>query len=125
MTNLVQALASMALMAGTSTNVGGIHLAAGGYMSRPVETVAIVTNVTHATNEERSPFRFAWAMGEPEPGSVTKAATEKTETTEIVEVRHLRFTWDGEACALKRERLLSRKVKRWVRKEDWVEEGGR
>jgi len=84
--------------------------------------VSIVTNVTHWNNEERSPFRFSWVVGEPYPGSVTKEMTEKTETMEVVEVKTLRFTWEGDEYAAKRERVLARKVKRWTRKDNWVEE---
>ena len=87
-----------------------------------VVAVCIVTNVTHWSNEERSPHRFSWAMGEPQPGSVTKEMTEKTETTEVVEVKTLKFSWEGEEYTAKRERVLSRKVKRWARKDNWVEE---
>ena len=87
-----------------------------------VVAVCIVTNVTHWNNEERSPHRFSWSVGEPQPGSVAKEMTEKTETTEVVEVKTLRFTWEGEEYTAKRERLLSRKVKRWARKDNWVEE---
>lgn len=87
-----------------------------------VVAVCIVTNVTHWNNEERSPHRFTWGVGEPQPGSVTKEMTERTETTEVVEVKTLNFSWEGEEYTAKRERVLSRNVKRWVRKDNWVEE---
>lgn len=87
-----------------------------------VVAVCIVTNVTHWNNEERSPLRFSWSVGEPQPGSVVKEMTEKTETTEVVEVTTLRFTWEGEEYTARRERVLSRKVKRWARKDNWIEE---
>ena len=87
-----------------------------------IVAVCIVTNVTQWNNEERSPFRFSWAVGEPQPGSVVKEMTERTETTEVVEVKTLKFSWEGEEYTAKRERVLSRKVKRWTRKDNWVEE---
>jgi len=105
-----------------ATNTGEIRLSAGGTMTEPVETVSVATNVTHWNNEERSPHRFSWAVGEPQPGSITKEATERTETTEVVETRTLRFDWDGEPCTVKRERVLSRSVRRWVRRDTWVED---
>jgi hypothetical protein len=43
-------------------------------------------------------------------------------TTEVVEVRTLRFAWDGQQHTVKHERVLSRKVRRWTRKDNWVEE---
>jgi hypothetical protein len=106
------------------TNTGEIRLSAGGTMTEPVETVSVATNVTHWNNEERSPHRFSWAVGEPQPGSITKEMTDRTETTEVVETRLLKFDWDGEPCTVKRERVLSRSVRRWVRRDTWVEEGG-
>jgi len=129
MTNLIVAIATN-LMIVTNTSgwsvwapsIAEIRLTEGGRMTCPIETVCVITNVTHRNNEERSPFRFSWVVGEPEPGSVTKEMTEQTETTEVVEVKTLRFTWEGDEYAAKRERVLSRKVKRWTRKDNWVEE---
>jgi hypothetical protein len=87
-----------------------------------VVAMCVVTNVTHWNNEERSPHRFLWAAGEPQSGSVVKEATEKTETTEVVEVKTLKFSWEGEDYTAKRERVLSRKVRRWKIENNWVEE---
>jgi hypothetical protein len=48
--------------------------------------------------------------------------TEKTETTEIIEIKTLRFSWEGEEVVTRRERVLARNVRRWTRKDTWVEE---
>ena len=84
--------------------------------------VCIVTNVTQWNNEQRQPHGDSWVMGTPMGGSVIKEMTERTETTEVVEIKMLRFEWEGEEYTGKRERVLSRKVKRWARKDNWVEE---
>ena len=106
----------------SASSINEIRLARGGRMSSPVESVCVVTNVTQWNNEERSPHQFMWAMGQPQPGSVTKEMTERTETTEVREIKTLRFTWEGKEHTLTSERILSRKVKRWARKDNWVEE---
>lgn len=49
----------------------------------------------------------------------------KLETTEIVETKTLRFIWEDEERVMTKTRLLSRNVRRWTRREDWVEEGGK
>ena len=49
-------------------------------------------------------------------------ATEKTETTEVVEVKTIKFAWEGQEYTGKRERVLSRKVRKWRLCEDWVEQ---
>jgi len=99
-----------------------------------VVAVCIVTNVTHWNNEsgcatcdmlERAARNGGCvpAIHHPPHGAGPYTpATEKTETTEVVEVKTLRFTWEGEEHTAKRERVLSRKVKRWTRKDNWVEE---
>lgn len=113
-----------------------VRLQAGGSMSNIVETVVIVTNVTTTDNAVPAPSwnwqtniiytcttttdcsaaaAWTWPLqGQP--------ATEKTETTEVVEVKTLRFKWDDQEHAIEHKRVLSRKVKRWVRKDNWVEE---
>jgi len=129
MTNLIVGLTNGFIMVTNvcawsvaASSIGEIRLAEGGRMTRPVEAVCIVTNVTQWNNEERSPLRSLWAVGEPLPGSVTKEMTEKTETTEVVEVRTLKFSWEGEEYTAKHERVLSRKVKRWIREDNWKEQ---
>ena len=130
MTNIISDLAiylalctNMAMSCGTnSIAYSDLTLASGSRVSYPVETVCVVTNVTQWNNEERSPHRFSWSIGELEPGSVTKIMTEKTETTDIIEVKTLRFAWNGEEIVVKRERVLSHNVKRWKLKQDWIEE---
>ena len=83
----------------------------------------IVTNVTPWNNGHSGcPY---WQGGclvmgcdhtQPEP------ATERTETTEVVEVKRLSFTWSGETYTAKRERVLSRSVKRWRKRDVWEAE---
>lgn len=87
------------------------------------ESVEIVTNVVPWNDEERSPLRSTLVLNEPMPGSITKEATQKTETTTVVEVKTLRFKWDGVEREVKNERVMSSKVKRWNKKQEWVEEG--
>lgn len=84
--------------------------------------VSVVTNVTVTTDEIRSPFRDSWLVSEPQPGSIIKPATMKTETTEIVEIKRLTFTWEGEEYSTERKKVLSRVVKKWKKREDWVDE---
>jgi hypothetical protein len=95
-----------------------------------IVAVCIVTNVTTASNESgcwicsASPGSIpaVYHYGGFQPCAPYKEATEKTETTEVVEIKTLRFTWEGEEYTAKRERVLSHKVKRWTRKDNWVEE---
>jgi hypothetical protein len=101
---------------------GEYRLSAGGKLTEIRESVEIVTNVVHWDDEERSPLRFEWFVGEPMPGSITKEATQKTETTTVIEVKTLRFKWDGVEREAKNERVLSSKVKRWNKTSEWVEE---
>jgi len=106
------------------------RLQAGGRLTAIVETVCVVTNVTTWSNEsgcrmcsEAGPG-FTPAVYHPQgfvPCAPYKPATEKTETTEIIEVKTLRVKWDGEDQASERRRVLSRNVRRWVRKEAWEE----
>jgi hypothetical protein len=105
-----------------ASQCGEYRLSAGGKLTEIRESVEIVTNVVHWDDEERSPLRFEWFVGEPMPGSITKEATQKTETTTVIEVKTLRFKWDGVEREAKNERVLSSKVKRWNKTSEWVEE---
>jgi hypothetical protein len=95
-----------------------------------IVTVCIITNVTHCDNEVRAPHQFQWVIGEPQSGSVVKEATEKTETTEVVEVLTIKIEpeqlrdigWIGGKLEGKQERVLSRNVRRWRKREEWIEE---
>ena len=71
-----------------ASSIVEIRLAEGGRMTRPVETVSVVTNVT----------------------------------TEVIETKTLRFKWNDEECVVERKRVLSKNVRRWVRKDNWSEE---
>jgi hypothetical protein len=95
-----------------------------------IVTVCIVTNVTTASNESGCKMCSAnpgcvpavYHYGGSRPCAPYKEATEKTETTEVVEVKTLKFSWEGEEYTAKRERVLSRNVKRWKLAETWVQE---
>ena len=84
--------------------------------------VCVVTNVTHWDNEVRARHQFSWVMGEPQPGSVIEPATEKTETTEVVEIKTLKFEWAGKPWTAEHRTVLSRTVKRWKKRETWERE---
>ncbi len=85
-------------------------------------TVNVTTNVVHWNNEERTPFADVWVWPGPQPGSVTKEATERTESTEVVETKTLRIVWEGKEHTITHERVISRSMRRWVRRDSWVEE---
>ena len=84
--------------------------------------VCVITNVTHWDNEVRAPHQFSWAVGEPQPGSVIEPATEKTETTEVVEIKKLQFEWECKPWTAEHRTVLSRTVKRWKKRETWERE---
>lgn len=92
--------------------------------------VCIVTNVTTADNSsgckmcsEAGPGCIPLVMHYPsfEPCKPYVPATEKTITTEVIEIKTLTFEWEGERYTAKRERVLSRNVKLLVKRETWVE----
>ncbi len=127
MTNIISDLAmylalctNMAMSSATNgIAYSDLTLASGSRVSYPVETVCVVTNVTQWNNEPPAIMREGMAMWN---NPAYHPATEKTETTDIIEVKTLRFTWNGEEIAVKRERVLSHNVKRWKLKQDWIEE---
>jgi hypothetical protein len=119
MTNLCMAAMYTGGWSVDASSINEIRLAQGGRMSEPVETVCVVTNVTQWNNEPPAIMRDGMAMWN---NPAYHPATEKTETTDIIEVKTLRFTWNGEEIAVKRERVLSHNVKRWKLKQDWIEE---
>ena len=84
--------------------------------------ISVVTNVVMVDNEVREPVGFSWNYGSPQPGSIIQPATEKTKTTEVVEIKRLTFTWDGREYTTERKRVLSSAVERWVKREEWVAE---
>ncbi len=139
MTNILAelALATNVLMALTTSHTGfvfdarEIPLAQDGRISTPIETVCIVTNVAVTDNAQQA-HRMSARLGYTISCAVlgckdnhdfvpAAPATERTETTDIVEIRTLRFTWNGIAQELKQERVLSRKVKKLVLKSNWEE----
>ena len=108
-----------------------IRLAEGGRMTRPVETVSVVTNVTTEIGKP-CPGCTMWGTQQGNtytPGHDYISCPEnflprdtKRETTEVIEIKTLRFKWIGEECVVERKRVLSKNVRRWVRKDDWSEE---
>jgi hypothetical protein len=116
---------------GPASEIEFAALDAGGTLKAIKEARSVVTNVTHGSNESGCkicsgspgmiPAVFHYG-GQYAPCAPYKPATERTETTEVVETKTLTFSWDGKEYAVKRERVLSRKVKRWTLKENWVED---
>ena len=119
---------------GPAAEIEFAALDAGGTLKAIKEARSVVTNVTHGSNEhgcaicdmmERAARSGGGipAIDHPFHGAAPyQPATERTETTEVVETKTLTFSWDGKEYAVKRERVLSRKVKRWTLKENWVED---
>lgn len=53
-----------------------------------------------------------------------KQATEKTETTVVVQLTRIAFAFGGQEWTGSMEKILSKKVVKWTKKEEWVEEEG-
>lgn len=98
--------------------------------------VSLVTNVTHADNAvDASPFLLNQFIDNmpivtitngsdfivPYQTQTSRAATERTETTTITEIKALTFKWLGKSWTVRNERVLSRKVRTWRRRETWEE----
>jgi len=94
--------------------------------------IAVVTNVTTTDNghdayrmSERQGYSYGClVMGCTEDHDLVpmKYATEKTTTTQAVEVKTLTFEWEGKTYTAKGERVLWTKTKRLVLNEEWVEQ---
>lgn len=91
--------------------------------------VCVVTNVTTSDNGSTGcPYGAGCLVigCNHQPG---KPATEKTETTEVVEILRIKIDpeqlreigWVGGVIEGEQKRVLSRDVKRWTRKDNWVE----
>ena len=114
-----------------ASSIVEIRLAEGGRMTRPVETVSVVTNVTTEIGK-LCPGCTMWGTQQGNtytPGHDYISCPEnflprdtKRETTEVIEIKTLRFKWNGEECVVERKRVLSKNVRRWVRKDDWSKE---
>ena len=81
--------------------------------------VCVVTNITTADNGHVGCPYGTGCLVLGCDNSPSVKATEKTETTEAVEIKRLSFEWEGETYTAKRERVLWRKVKRWIKRETW------
>jgi hypothetical protein len=151
MTNALLAIATNALMALAGTNdwMGDVaylgttntlssslsdgcvtvYLDHGGRLVGPTETVSVVTNVVTETGKPCEGCAM-WGIQQGDtfiPGHEYNCPEKdlprdtKRETTEVVEVRTLRFRWDGQDEAVEHRRVLSSKVRRWVKRDEWVE----
>jgi len=83
--------------------------------------VCVVTNVASTDNAayRQHPY-IMWPEGGG-PEVVDTPATEKTETTEVVEIKTLKFEWEGKPWTAEHRTVLSRTVKRSVKRETWEE----
>ena len=110
-----------------------LRLQSGGRMSEIAECVAVVTNVVKADNERGCAtcdmLERAAKSGQmpliyhlPHTAESYKPATERTETTTIIERRTLRFRWSGEWRELMTARVMGEPtVRRWVLRAQWEE----
>ena len=48
-------------------------------------------------------------------------ATERTETAEVVEIKTLKFKWEGKEYTAKKNRVISTSVRKWKKQETWEE----
>lgn len=119
MTNLVGVLTNALLLVAHSNAVGGD--------ARTYQTGEILCITTNVTTEFGKGCRGCapWSIQRhdlycPE---LDLPLNTKRETTEIVEMRAWRqFQWrTGDYIVVPVPRLLSRKVRRWERREEWVE----
>jgi hypothetical protein len=112
-----------------------VNLDHGGRLEAPAETVSTVTNVVTADNSKGCATcdmlaRAALAgqmlaLYHPyHDAPPYEPATERTETTEIIEIRTLRFHWDGQDEVVEHRRVLESKVRKWVKRDEWVERKG-
>jgi hypothetical protein len=151
MTNALLAIATNALMAMAGTNdwmcdvayLGAtntmctatgfvtiaVYLNRGGCLVGPTETVSVVTNVVTETGKPCEGCAM-WGIQQGDtfiPGHEYNCPEKdlprdtKRETTEVVEIRTLRFRWDGQDEVVEHRRVLSSKVRRWVKRDEWVE----
>jgi len=72
----------------------------------------------HGNHIGSIPAVMGWT---PESCPPYKPATEKTETTTVVEIRKLTFTWHDRDWTAKVENVLARKVRKWVLNKTWKE----
>jgi hypothetical protein len=82
--------------------------------------VSIVTNVYVPTTE----VPHYWIESKPIILNTTTwtypfSLETRTEVTEVVEITEVRFTLNGEPWSVKKEKVLSRKERRQVKKEVW------
>jgi hypothetical protein len=114
----------------SAESIAEIRLAAGGTMGAPVETVSVVTNVVTEIGKPCEGCAM-WGIQQGDtfiPGHEYNCPEKdlprdtKRETTEVVEVRTLRFRWDGQDEVVEHRRVLESKVRRWVKRDEWREE---
>jgi hypothetical protein len=117
-----------ALCSGSNDTTIAVYLDHGGCIEGPTETVSTVTNVTQWSNESGCPLHGLPHIGSFDLDHFYKCtplqpATERTETTEVIEIRTLRFRWDGQDEVVEHRRVLESKVRKWVKRDEWVEGG--
>jgi hypothetical protein len=93
------------------------------------ETITITTNVTTTSNES--------GCKTCTPGTIPAVyitdhnwggckpyvpATEKTETTQVIETSALRFVWKGMERGVTNTRVIEEKVRKWKAETNWKEE---
>jgi hypothetical protein len=103
-------------------------------MTNIIATLVLCVTTNVATTDNASGCKICFDAG---PGSIPavfyyngshvcapyKPATERTETTEVIESGQVLFAWRGERMAVPFRRVLSRTVRRWTlkRTEQWEE----
>lgn len=112
-----------------ATNALIISLAEGGTMSRPIETVCVVTNVTTEIGNKCSGCaKYSIYIGDTVTTGHDWNCPEKRiprntkiVTTDVLEIRTLSFKWNDKDYALRQEKLLIQNIQRWELKADWVQ----
>ena len=106
-----------------------VYLNHGGRLVGPAETVSVVTNVVTETGKPCEGCAM-WGIQQGDtfiPGHEYNCPEKdlprdtKRETTEVVEIRTLRFRWDGQDEVVEHRRVLESNARRWVKRDEWVE----
>lgn len=118
-----------ALAAALMMSASGVCLTNGtDRISDARETVTITTNVTTSSNESGCKICTpgmvvaTYTVGHWGGCQPYKPATEKTETTQVIETAVLRFVWRGMERVVMNTRILEEKVRKWKAETNWKEE---
>lgn len=131
MTNGLMALALCANLWGAGFDVQTNYCTVQGEPT--FETVVeIVTNVTTEVGVACDGCALTWetlqgyeiTRGHDVDGCPEKRVPRNTkiETTTVVEIKTLKVLWEDDEHVIKKERVLSSKIRRWIFKPGWVEE---